>query len=90
MWAWSDMVAKYGRPQHLEEAQTRFAVVGYGKMGGIELSYSSDLDLVFIYDMPANCSTDGERSIDGTVFLYPSRPTHDPYSYCSHCNGFTI
>lgn len=66
--AWSDMVAKYGRPQHLEEAQTRFAVVGYGKMGGIELSYSSDLDLVFIYDMPANCSTDGERSIDGTVF----------------------
>ena len=66
--AWSDMVAKYGRPQHLEGTQTRFAVVGYGKMGGIELSYSSDLDLVFIYDMPANCSTDGERSIDGTVF----------------------
>lgn len=66
--AWSDIVTKYGRPRHLETSQTRFAVVGYGKMGGIELSYRSDLDLVFIYDMPPNCSTDGERSIDGTVF----------------------
>ena len=28
----------------------RFAVIGYGKMGGKELGYASDLDLVFIYD----------------------------------------
>jgi glutamate-ammonia-ligase adenylyltransferase len=28
----------------------RFAVIGYGKMGGKELGYESDLDLVFIYD----------------------------------------
>lgn len=27
-----------------------FAVVAYGKLGGLELSYSSDLDLVFLYD----------------------------------------
>jgi [glutamine synthetase] adenylyltransferase / [glutamine synthetase]-adenylyl-L-tyrosine phosphorylase len=30
----------------------RFAVVGYGKLGGKELGYASDLDLVFLYDDP--------------------------------------
>jgi len=29
----------------------RFAVVGYGKLGGKELGYASDLDLVFLYDV---------------------------------------
>ena len=31
----------------------RFAVIGYGKLGGKELGYASDLDLVFLYDDPA-------------------------------------
>lgn len=30
--------------------QPRFAVIGYGKIGGKELGYASDLDLVFVYD----------------------------------------
>ena len=30
-----------------------FAVLGYGKMGGIEMGYSSDLDLVFVHDVPS-------------------------------------
>jgi glutamate-ammonia-ligase adenylyltransferase len=30
----------------------RFAVIGYGKLGGKELGYASDLDLVFVYDDP--------------------------------------
>jgi len=29
----------------------RFAVIGYGKLGGKELGYASDLDLVFVYDV---------------------------------------
>ncbi|MEP6678816.1 MAG: bifunctional [glutamate--ammonia ligase]-adenylyl-L-tyrosine phosphorylase/[glutamate--ammonia-ligase] adenylyltransferase, partial [Betaproteobacteria bacterium] len=33
------------------EAPPRFAVIGYGKLGGKELGYASDLDLVFIYDV---------------------------------------
>ena len=28
----------------------RFAVIGYGKLGGKELGYESDLDLIFLYD----------------------------------------
>ncbi len=32
----------------------RFAIVGYGKLGGKELGYASDLDLVFLFDRPAD------------------------------------
>jgi len=30
-----------------------FAIIGYGKLGGKELGYASDLDIVFLYDDPA-------------------------------------
>ncbi len=38
------------RKRHQEHAQ--FAIVAYGKLGGRELGYASDLDLVFLYDDP--------------------------------------
>ncbi len=41
-------------------ASRGFAVVGYGKLGGWELGYSSDLDLVFLHDCPDDAETDGE------------------------------
>lgn len=67
--AWNDMVARYGQPTHLLEREGRgFAVIGYGKLGGWELGYSSDLDLVFLLDCPVEVMTDGERSIDGRQF----------------------
>lgn len=67
--AWFQMTARYGQPSHLYEREGRgFAVVAYGKLGGIELGYSSDLDLVFLVDCPENVTTDGDRSIDGRQF----------------------
>ncbi|MCR9030461.1 bifunctional [glutamate--ammonia ligase]-adenylyl-L-tyrosine phosphorylase/[glutamate--ammonia-ligase] adenylyltransferase, partial [Citrobacter amalonaticus] len=67
--AWLQMVARYGQPTHLAEREGRgFAVVGYGKLGGWELGYSSDLDLIFLHDCPADVMTDGEREIDGRQF----------------------
>ena len=67
--AWNLMVARYGQPTHLHDREGRgFAVVGYGKLGGWELGYSSDLDLVFLHDCPADVVTDGEREIDGRQF----------------------
>ncbi|MBW7982685.1 bifunctional [glutamate--ammonia ligase]-adenylyl-L-tyrosine phosphorylase/[glutamate--ammonia-ligase] adenylyltransferase [Enterobacillus tribolii] len=67
--AWVQMVARYGQPTHLQGREERgFAVVGYGKLGGWELGYSSDLDLVFLLDCPPDVMTDGERSIDGRQF----------------------
>jgi glutamate-ammonia-ligase adenylyltransferase len=44
-WAWSHL-----RQRHRDVP--RFAVVAYGKLGGKELGYGSDLDLVFVYDDP--------------------------------------
>ncbi len=67
--AWVQMVARYGQPKHLADREGRgFAVVGYGKLGGWELGYSSDLDLIFLHDCPADVMTDGEREIDGRQF----------------------
>jgi glutamate-ammonia-ligase adenylyltransferase len=39
--------------RHAHRDTPRFAVIGYGKLGGKELGYASDLDLVFLYDDPA-------------------------------------
>ncbi|EGT3573930.1 bifunctional [glutamate--ammonia ligase]-adenylyl-L-tyrosine phosphorylase/[glutamate--ammonia-ligase] adenylyltransferase [Citrobacter amalonaticus] len=67
--AWLQMAARYGQPTHLAEREGRgFAVVGYGKLGGWELGYSSDLDLIFLHDCPVDVMTDGEREIDGRQF----------------------
>lgn len=39
------------RAKHRETP--KFAVIGYGKLGGKELGYASDLDIIFLYDDPA-------------------------------------
>ncbi|HET8790374.1 MAG TPA: bifunctional [glutamate--ammonia ligase]-adenylyl-L-tyrosine phosphorylase/[glutamate--ammonia-ligase] adenylyltransferase [Modicisalibacter sp.] len=72
--AWKHLVRKHGRPQRREEAggskkEDDFLIVGYGKLGGIELGYASDLDLVFIHDASLRGSTDGKRVIDNAVFF---------------------
>jgi glutamate-ammonia-ligase adenylyltransferase len=46
------------------------AVAGYGKLGGLELGYGSDLDLVFLHDSSGQIqATRAERSIDNTLFF---------------------
>ncbi|HZF97688.1 MAG TPA: bifunctional [glutamate--ammonia ligase]-adenylyl-L-tyrosine phosphorylase/[glutamate--ammonia-ligase] adenylyltransferase, partial [Pseudoxanthomonas sp.] len=57
-----DLVAAHGRVPG-----GRFAVIGYGSLGGEELGFGSDLDLVFLYD-----ARDAEGS-DGARPLEPSR-----------------
>lgn len=41
-----------------------FAVLGYGSLGGRELGFGSDLDLVFVYEAPAEAVSDGPRPLD--------------------------
>jgi glutamate-ammonia-ligase adenylyltransferase len=65
--AWADLTAKYGEPKR-EGGGSGFAIFAYGKLGGIELGYGSDLDLVFIFDAAKGGATDGENSIDNAVF----------------------
>ncbi|MFO7552689.1 MAG: bifunctional [glutamate--ammonia ligase]-adenylyl-L-tyrosine phosphorylase/[glutamate--ammonia-ligase] adenylyltransferase [Haliea sp.] len=65
--AWTDISARFGQPRRDSDGYG-FAIFGYGKLGGIELSYASDVDLVFVYDADAQGVTNGERSIDNVKF----------------------
>jgi len=70
--ALDEMVAKHGRPMcdDGEYREARFGVLGYGKLGGWELGYGSDLDLVFIHDSAGDGQmTDGARALDNSVFF---------------------
>ncbi|MGY0616614.1 bifunctional [glutamate--ammonia ligase]-adenylyl-L-tyrosine phosphorylase/[glutamate--ammonia-ligase] adenylyltransferase [Vibrio sp. FJH11] len=67
--AWLQVSEKYGEPTHVKDREGRgFAVIGYGKVGGWELGYNSDLDIVFMHDCPVDVYTDGKREIDGRQF----------------------
>ena len=67
--AWQQIAVRFGVPEHLEEGEKNFLVVGYGKLGGIELGYKSDLDLVFLYDPAGNSQTvGGIKVIDSNQF----------------------
>jgi glutamate-ammonia-ligase adenylyltransferase len=67
--AWEHMIERYGRPQEIEGEESGFAVIGYGKLGGIELGYGSDLDLVFLHgSRDVNAMTDGKRSVSNDQF----------------------
>lgn len=66
--AWQDLQARHGNLPGCE-SELPFVVVAYGKLGGLELSYGSDLDLVFIHDVESTAVTDGERSVDAATFV---------------------
>ncbi|MGM0564470.1 MAG: bifunctional [glutamate--ammonia ligase]-adenylyl-L-tyrosine phosphorylase/[glutamate--ammonia-ligase] adenylyltransferase [Pseudomonadota bacterium] len=51
--AWRETTTKHGTPRCWRdgvEHRPELGVIGYGKLGGIELGYSSDLDVVFVHD----------------------------------------
>jgi [glutamine synthetase] adenylyltransferase / [glutamine synthetase]-adenylyl-L-tyrosine phosphorylase len=78
--SWKHMTDQYGQPQGADGKVPGFIVVGYGKVGGIELGYKSDLDLVFLYNgsaaqnslvksSPGKTCTTGPRVIDNSTFF---------------------
>lgn len=71
--AWNDLVVRHGAPHYTlagEKRAARFAVIGYGKLGGFELGYGSDLDLVFLHDSAGDDErTDGARPLENAVFF---------------------
>jgi [glutamine synthetase] adenylyltransferase / [glutamine synthetase]-adenylyl-L-tyrosine phosphorylase len=74
-----DAVRRHGRPvcgDHEEELHgCNLAVIGYGKLGGLELGYGSDLDLVFVHDASGEIQrTEGPASIEaGMMFVRMTR-----------------
>ena len=71
--AMRDLVTRHGEPHCLIQAEVRlapFAIVAYGKLGGFELGYGSDLDLVFIHGSSGEAQqTCGPRVIDNARFF---------------------
>jgi glutamate-ammonia-ligase adenylyltransferase len=70
--AWNHLVAKHGRPVcRLGDQKTTqgFAVIAYGKLGGLELGYGSDLDLVFLHAGTHEQTRGGAKAIDSAQFF---------------------
>jgi glutamate-ammonia-ligase adenylyltransferase len=71
--AWRELTARHGAPScYLDGARCErgFAVVAYGKLGGLELGYGSDLDLVFLHaDTDQEQLTPGEKPISSAIFF---------------------
>ena len=66
---WQMVTEKNGYPPGASDDAINFAVIGFGKLGGIELGYGSDLDLVFLYDCPdGNAMTNGANPITCAQF----------------------
>jgi glutamate-ammonia-ligase adenylyltransferase len=72
--AWAHIVVRHGTPQcgpntdALRDAHV--IVVAYGKFGGLELGYGSDLDLVFLHDSAGDVQmSSGPQPVDNTVFF---------------------
>ncbi len=67
---WIELTEKHGFPgADTGDTVTGFAVLGFGKLGGLELGYGSDLDLVFLYDCSdGNVLTTGNKPISITQF----------------------
>ncbi len=61
------VVRRHGRPRRLDGSEARFAVLALGKLGGVELNYSSDIDLLFLYDEDGQ--TDGRRGVSNAEFF---------------------
>jgi glutamate-ammonia-ligase adenylyltransferase len=71
--AWRDMTARHGVPCYTVDGQqyeAGFGIIGYGKLGGLELSYGSDLDIVFLHDSRGRSRmTNGKKALDNTLFF---------------------
>ncbi|MFT6734400.1 MAG: glutamate-ammonia-ligase adenylyltransferase [Polaribacter sp.] len=75
-YSWRKITSKHGVPiEHREGALSSahqsaigFAVIAYGKLGGQELGFNSDLDLVFLYDKNNESMTDGLKPINVNRF----------------------
>ncbi|MEI8355881.1 MAG: bifunctional [glutamate--ammonia ligase]-adenylyl-L-tyrosine phosphorylase/[glutamate--ammonia-ligase] adenylyltransferase, partial [Deltaproteobacteria bacterium] len=85
-------LSRFGRPTCIDESgkerEADFAILAMGKLGGIELNYHSDLDIIYVYDYQG--STDGGKKITNHEYFAKlgqkiisilSTPTREGYVY---------
>jgi [glutamine synthetase] adenylyltransferase / [glutamine synthetase]-adenylyl-L-tyrosine phosphorylase len=68
--AWRWVTEKHGVPPGMSAAEVQgFGIIAYGKLGGIELSYASDLDLVFLHGgVEDSVMTSGPSAVPAAQF----------------------
>ncbi|MFX4223592.1 MAG: bifunctional [glutamine synthetase] adenylyltransferase/[glutamine synthetase]-adenylyl-L-tyrosine phosphorylase [Thalassobaculum sp.] len=66
-WVERDFARRHGRLPDVETPA--LAVIALGKYGGRELSYGSDLDLVFLYDAPLDLESDGDKPLYTSAYM---------------------
>lgn len=68
-----ELTGKYGLPTYQLDGETQiaeFGIIAYGKLGGLEMGYASDLDLVYLHSSRGEAQfTNGERSVENTLFF---------------------
>ncbi|MEA3279779.1 MAG: bifunctional [glutamate--ammonia ligase]-adenylyl-L-tyrosine phosphorylase/[glutamate--ammonia-ligase] adenylyltransferase, partial [Thermodesulfobacteriota bacterium] len=70
--AWNHLIKKYGTPVceiDGKKIERGFVVIAYGKLGGIELGYGGDIDLVFLHAGTRGQTQGGMRSVDNSQFF---------------------
>ena len=69
--AWQQLCERHGTPESQDSKSIDrahgFAIIAYGKLGGQELGYGSDLDLVFLHNA-IDGKTNGDKPIENAVF----------------------
>lgn len=72
----ADLQARYGAPRHRERAgkcvETGFAVIAMGKLGGGELNFSSDVDLIYVYESDEGRTSGGARRHASDINAIPN------------------
>lgn len=70
--AWHYLVQKHGTPVCRLTGcrlQRGYVLIAYGRLGGLELGYSSDLDLAFLHAGEPGSTQGGEQPIDNAAFF---------------------
>ncbi len=71
--AYQDLVARHGEPlcvRNGEKIVPELLIIEYGKLGGLELGYGSDLDIVFVHNSEGSCcETSGAKKLHNDVFF---------------------
>jgi len=65
--AWRKIVERDGTPRRGDGQPAQMVILAMGKLGGVELNYSSDIDLIFLYDEDG--TTDGRRPVTNHEFF---------------------
>jgi len=67
--AWVQIATRYGTPEGYSMQNKGLGVLAYGKLGGIELGYGSDLDIVFVHDVELSVMTNGAKQVSCSEFF---------------------